>query len=138
MQRRLRAWRMRRRRSVGRVSASTARGPSAAPSKTLSQLVRAVVGLLLSGCAGGELDMLGSEGSGGQAVEYRWDLPEGFPVPPVPADNPMTADKVELGRRLFYDRRLSEKQTYACSSCHHPQLAFTDRRGRGVGESGEL
>ena len=34
---------------------------------------------------------------------YTWNLPKGFPKPGVPADNPMTAEKVELGRHLFYD-----------------------------------
>ncbi|HEY6342092.1 MAG TPA: hypothetical protein VIY49_11415 [Bryobacteraceae bacterium] len=35
--------------------------------------------------------------------EYHWNLPKGFPQPYVPVDNPMTAEKVELGRYLFYD-----------------------------------
>lgn len=46
-----------------------------------------------------------------QAGDYDWRLPPGFPYPNVPKDNPMTEPKVELGRRLFYDRRLSENQT---------------------------
>ncbi len=68
---------------------------------------------------------------------YEWRLPPGFPVPKVPADNPMTAAKVELGRRLFYDRALSGNGTYACSSCHRQALAFTDGRARAVGSTGE-
>ena len=39
--------------------------------------------------------------------EYVWQLPEGFPVPLVPPDNPMTPEKVALGRQLFHDPRLS-------------------------------
>jgi cytochrome c peroxidase len=39
--------------------------------------------------------------------DYQWNLPKGFPKPYVPADNPMTAAKVELGRYLFYDTRMS-------------------------------
>ena len=38
---------------------------------------------------------------------WRWELPDHFPVPAVPEDNPMSAAKVELGRHLFYDTRLS-------------------------------
>ena len=38
---------------------------------------------------------------------YRWQLPPGFPQPPIPADNRMTAAKVALGRRLFFDTALS-------------------------------
>lgn len=44
---------------------------------------------------------------------------------PVPEDNPITAEKIELGRRLFNDRRLSRDGTVACSSCHNPDHAFT-------------
>ena len=43
---------------------------------------------------------------------------------PVPGDNPITTEKVELGRRLFNDRRLSQDRTIACSSCHDPGHAF--------------
>lgn len=45
---------------------------------------------------------------------------------PVPADNPLTPAKVELGRQLFYDVRLSGDGSVACASCHNPQTAFTD------------
>jgi cytochrome c peroxidase len=41
------------------------------------------------------------------AAEFEWNLPKSFPRPPVPADNPMSAAKVELGRLLFYDKRIS-------------------------------
>ncbi len=69
---------------------------------------------------------------------YEWRLPAGFAPPLVPADNPMTAAKVELGRYLFYDRRLSGDGTYACASCHQQRRAFTDGRGRALGATGEL
>jgi cytochrome c peroxidase len=63
-------------------------------------------------------------------------LPEGFPKPKVPADNPMTEEKVELGRRLFHDPRLSGDATVSCASCHQPALAYTDGRARAVGIGG--
>ncbi len=50
----------------------------------------------------------------------------------------MSADKVELGRRLFYDVRLSANGTQACSSCHQQRRAFTDGRPRAVGSTGEV
>ena len=80
---------------------------------------------------------------GGAPVEqvepgYTWVLPQGFPVPEVPADNPMSAAKVELGRRLFYDVRLSGNQTFSCGSCHRQDLAFSDGRARGLGSTGML
>jgi cytochrome c peroxidase len=64
-------------------------------------------------------------------------LPPGFPRPAVPADNPMSAAKVELGRRLFHETRLSSTGQYACVSCHRPELSFTDGRARALGATGE-
>ena len=43
---------------------------------------------------------------------------------PVPEDNPLTPQKIELGRRLFSDKLLSSDRTIACASCHQPKLAF--------------
>ena len=68
---------------------------------------------------------------------YDWRLPPGFPLPLVPHDNPMSAAKVELGRRLFHEARLSSTGQYACASCHRPELAFTDGRGRALGATGD-
>ena len=67
---------------------------------------------------------------------YVWPLPDWMPPPPVPADNPMSVEKVELGRHLFYDARLSRDGTVACASCHAQDLAFTDGRATAVGSTG--
>jgi cytochrome c peroxidase len=72
------------------------------------------------------------------ATAYQWNLPPGFPLPQVPSDNPMSVEKVALGRFLFYDTRLSGNQTYACASCHEQALAFTDGQPVGVGSTGQL
>ena len=64
-------------------------------------------------------------------------LPRWFPVPKVPADNEISEAKVELGRRLFYDPRLSGNGTYSCGSCHQQSLAFTDGLAHAVGSTGE-
>jgi cytochrome c peroxidase len=72
-----------------------------------------------------------------QAQDYQWNLPKGFPKPFVPADNPMTAAKVELGRYLFYDARMSVNGRQSCASCHKQELAFTDGRATGLGTTGE-
>lgn len=70
-------------------------------------------------------------------VPYVWNLPEGLTAPPVvPDDNPMSAEKVTLGRYLFYDKRLSGNGTYACGSCHKQSLGFTDGLGTAVGSTG--
>ena len=68
---------------------------------------------------------------------WEWRLPPGFPAPRVPADNPMSAVKVELGRRLFYDVRLSGTRTQSCATCHRQARAFTDGRPRAIGSTGE-
>ena len=69
---------------------------------------------------------------------YDWPIEAPIPVPEVPADNPMSDVKVELGRRLFYDTRLSINGSTACATCHLQPLAFTDARPRSVGATGEL
>lgn len=69
---------------------------------------------------------------------FRWQLPPGFPVPRVPADNPMSAARVELGRHLFYDRRLSADQTASCATCHQQAFAFSDPRPHPAGITGQV
>jgi len=71
-------------------------------------------------------------------TEYQWNLPKGFPKPYVPVDNPMTAAKVELGRYLFYDTRMSVNGKASCATCHKQELAFTDGRALARGATGEL
>lgn len=69
---------------------------------------------------------------------FDWGIPSNYPVPIVPIDNAMGARKVALGRRLFYDTRLSLNGTTACATCHLQAVAFTDGRPRSVGATGEL
>lgn len=47
-----------------------------------------------------------------------------LPPPPIPADNPMTPEKVELGKQLFWDGRLSGNGTMGCVVCHQPELGW--------------
>ena len=55
---------------------------------------------------------------------------------PVPEDNPLTAEKIELGRRLFHDRRLSRDRSLACASCHNPKRAFSSPQPIAIGVLG--
>lgn len=88
-------------------------------------MLRAVLGgLLLASALAGE-------------PGWQWWLPPGFPEPPVPADNPMSEAKVELGRHLFYDHRLSFNGQSSCASCHRQDLAFTDGHAQAHGATGE-
>lgn len=76
-------------------------------------------------------------GGCGTPDEFAWNIPEGFPQPAVPENNTMTVAKVELGRHLFYDTRLSGNGAQACSTCHRPEFAFTEPRSRAVGSTGD-
>jgi cytochrome c peroxidase len=71
------------------------------------------------------------------AANYEWRLPPGFPRPAVPLENPMSAAKVALGRRLFFETRLSSTGGYSCASCHRPKIAFTDGQAHAQGATGE-
>ncbi|MEO0957761.1 MAG: MbnH family di-heme enzyme [Pseudomonadota bacterium] len=64
-------------------------------------------------------------------------VPEHIPLPPIPEENPLTPEKVTLGRHLFYDRRLSGNATQSCASCHFPELAFADGKRRPTGSTGQ-
>jgi cytochrome c peroxidase len=55
---------------------------------------------------------------------------------PVPEDNPVTPEKIALGRSFFFDKRLSGDGSVACSSCHDPERAFSDGRAGAVGVFG--
>jgi len=54
----------------------------------------------------------------------------------VPGENPLTPDRIDLGRRLFFDPRLSGDGSVACASCHRPDRAFSDSVPRSVGALG--
>ena len=87
--------------------------------------------LVLVGCGG-------SDAASAPAEEWVWDLPANIKPPKVPDDNPMSVPKVELGRFLFYDKRLSGNQTQSCASCHVQELAFTDGLALAEGSTGEI
>jgi cytochrome c peroxidase len=71
-------------------------------------------------------------------AEYQFQLPLGLPAEhfTVPENNPLNEEKVELGRVLFFDKRLSADGTISCATCHLPQLAFTDGRQQSQGIGG--
>ncbi len=70
--------------------------------------------------------------------DWHWRLPAWAPEPVVPQDNPMSVAKVELGRHLFYDPRLSADSSLSCASCHEQARAFTDGKPLSRGVDGEL
>ncbi len=52
---------------------------------------------------------------------------------PVPADNPITVERVTLGRKLFFDPILSRDQSISCADCHDPEYSFTDKKPKAIG-----
>lgn len=72
--------------------------------------------------------------AGKAAAAWPWDLPKGLTAPPeVPADNPMSKEKVALGHRLFMEKRLSAGDTRSCYSCHQNELGNADGRKLALG-----
>jgi len=73
------------------------------------------------------------------ATEYKLKIPFGLEETAVviPADNPLTNEKVELGRLLVFDKRLSQDNTIACMSCHLAKFAFTDGKPVSTGIRGQ-
>jgi cytochrome c peroxidase len=57
---------------------------------------------------------------------------------PAPSDNPQNTEKIALGRKLFFDTRLSLDGTVSCATCHDPKKAFCDQRSKSVGIKGQL
>ena len=57
---------------------------------------------------------------------------------PFPLDNPPDAEKIKLGRALFFDKRLSKDGSLACADCHNPEFAFTDRKPKSIGINGQF
>lgn len=68
----------------------------------------------------------------------QWGVPDHFPDPWVPERNPMTPEKAELGRYLFFDFSLSVNGTRSCGVCHEASKGFTDGFARAVGATDEL
>ncbi|WP_404377949.1 cytochrome-c peroxidase [Vreelandella aquamarina] len=59
-------------------------------------------------------------------------------LPPLPADNSQTDEKVELGNMLFFEPRISSSGVISCATCHNPALGWSDRIPRAVGHNGQV
>lgn len=60
-------------------------------------------------------------------------IPLGLPPLMIPAGNPMTPEKVELGKMLYFDKRISKDGTISCATCHNPKEGWTERKDTSVG-----
>ena len=96
------------------------------PTRSLIAAAGAVA--LLTGAAAADDDL----------VHYM-DMFEPLPaLPPIPADNSLTPEKVELGKMLFFEPRLSSSGVISCATCHNPALGWADRLPRGTGHEGQV
>jgi len=66
------------------------------------------------------------------------EAPLGLPPVPIPAENPPTQESIALGRKLFFDTRLSADDTVSCASCHDPKLSFADGMPTAKGIRGQF
>ncbi len=67
----------------------------------------------------------------GTVIEIK--APLGLPSVPLPADNPPTAETIALGRKLYYDGKLSIDGTISCAFCHNPKMGFSDGQKTSLG-----
>jgi cytochrome c peroxidase len=67
---------------------------------------------------------------------YAFKISAAFPVPDLPRDNPLFKERVELGRKLFFDKSLSINDSQSCADCHPPARSFADSRPQSRGAEG--
>ena len=71
------------------------------------------------------------------ASDYPVKVPLGLIDPDIPQDNPMSAAKIELGRQLYFDKRLSADDTVSCATCHDPKKGFAEHEKVSIGVQGK-
>ncbi len=80
----------------------------------------------------------GAFNKGSFAGDLFFDVPKGLDLDlKIPKDNPITKEKVELGKMLYFDTRLSADETVSCATCHHPMTGFGDGQPVSTGIKGQ-
>ena len=99
--------------------------------RVVSRLKRAAWGAAV-------LVIVGTASASADYSQYR-DFFEPIPaIPPIPAHNSMTTEKIELGKFLFFEPRISASGVISCATCHNPALGYTDRIPRATGHDGQI
>ena len=80
--------------------------------------------------------LLGCDSAPKGNTTYQWPILAGFPKPQVPENNPMSDEKISLGKQLFFDKKLSANQQQSCQSCHQQQFAFAEELPVSIGSTG--
>lgn len=65
-------------------------------------------------------------------------VPSGLPPLPVPEDNPLTPEKIALGKLLYFDTRLSKDNTISCATCHDPKKGWAEETATSTGIKGQV
>lgn len=73
-----------------------------------------------------------------QGTPYEVKVPLGLPPLPIPEDNPMTVEKIELGKMLYFDKRVSADGTISCATCHDPKMAWAEHIPTSKGIHGQI
>jgi cytochrome c peroxidase len=95
-------------------------------------LIAAATFIVAAACSGSGVPVAAPDNA-----RFEWQLPRGFPLPLTQPDNLQTPAKFALGRRLFYDRRLSANGTQSCGDCHQQSRAFSDGKPTAIGSTGQ-
>ncbi len=74
-----------------------------------------------------------SETESAAETPFEIKVPLGLPPVPIPEDNPMTAEKVELGKLLYFDPRMSKDGTISCATCHDPKKGWAEHTPSSTG-----
>ena len=83
--------------------------------------------------------IIGATAAHADDVSEYMDLFEPLPfMPPIPANNTMTQEKIDLGQMLFFEPRISSSGVISCATCHNPALGWADRIDRAVGHGGQV
>lgn len=103
--------------------------------KTLTRmLTRALPALLVAAGA----STIASSALADEYAELRAQFDPLPALPPIPADNSLTPEKIELGKMLFFEPRISASGVISCATCHNPALGWSDRIPRAVGHDGQV
>lgn len=81
------------------------------------------------------MHLAGAAAQPGTPMEIK--PPLGLPPVPIPADNPMTVEKVELGKMLFFEKRLSKDKDISCATCHLPKHGYAEPEPVSTGHKGQ-
>jgi cytochrome c peroxidase len=105
-------------------------------------LLLCFLGLTLFSCSGSGSGAVGNDDDVYTPIPVTLEIPPLFEQllidPIIPNNNPLTEEGIALGKKLFFERRLSKNNAKSCASCHSPNKAFADITSFSVGVDGQL